>query len=114
MEQPGFKMSTLDSPDTWGGMVVEYLECNQRFDFGPLFEGLPDSQCPCRHWGYVLKGALHMQYSDGNEEVIREGDACYMPRNHTGWCEADSAMIFFSPEDEAHELAELMAKKMQG
>ena len=33
MEQPGFR--TL-SPGTWGGMVVEYFECDQRIDFGPV------------------------------------------------------------------------------
>jgi len=112
MEQPGLKMLKVDSPETWGGVVVEYFECDQRIDFGPMFEGLPENQCPCPHWGYVLKGALHIQYGDETEEVMREGDVCYIPKGHTGWSEAGSAMIILSPEAEAHQLAELLAKKM--
>ena len=114
MEQPGLKMLKVVSPDAWGGMVVEYFECAERIDFGPMFEGLPNNLCPCPHWGYMLKGALHIQYADRTEEVIKAGDACYMPQGHTGWCEPGSAMIIFSPEAEANQLAEHVAKKMQG
>lgn len=111
MEQPGIK---LLSPGTWGGMFVEYLECTERLDFGPLLEGLPHNLCPCPHWGYMLEGALHIQYADGTEEVIGEGDACFMPKGHTGWFEAGSAVILFSPEAESRQVSEHIAKKMQG
>ena len=36
MEQPGLKMLKVVSPDAWGGMVVEYFECAERIDFGPI------------------------------------------------------------------------------
>ena len=111
MEQPGFK---LLSPGTWGGMVVEYLECTERIDLRPMLEGLPDDKCTCPHWGYMLRGALHSQYAEGTEEVIRSGDVFYMSKGHTGWFEAGSAMIFFSPEVEQRVIAEHLAKKMQG
>jgi hypothetical protein len=62
----------------------------------------------------MLKGALHIEYADKTEEVIREGDVCYMPKGHTGWCEAGAAIIFFSPEAEANQVAEHVAKMMQG
>lgn len=111
MEQPGLK---LLSPGAWGGIVVEYLDCTERIDFGPMLEGLPDDRCPCPHWGYMVKGAFHVQYADGTEEVIKSGDVYYMPEGHTGWCEPGSAMILFSPEAEAKVVAEHFAKKMQG
>ncbi len=110
-ELPGF---TLFSPGTWGGLSVEYLDCAEKLDMGPMLEGLPDNQCPCAHWGYMLKGALHIKYKDGTEEVIAEGDAFYMPKGHTGWFEAGSKTVLFSPEAESKQLAEHVAKKMQG
>jgi hypothetical protein len=110
-ELPGFK---LFSPGTWGGLVVEYLECAEKFDIRPMLEGLPDNLCPCPHWGYMLKGTIHIEYKDGTEEVIEEGDAFHMPKGHSGWFEAGSKMILFSPEAESKQLAEHISKKMQG
>ena len=111
LDQPGLK---LLCPGTWGGMVVEYLECTERIDFGPMLEGLPDDKCPCPHWGCMLRGAMHLQYADGTEEVIKDGDVCYTPKGHTAWCEPGSAMVLFSPEAEQKVVAEHIAKKMQG
>ena len=111
MELSGLKMV---SPGAWGGMVVEHQECADRVDMGPLLEGLPGNLCPAPHWGYMLKGAVHIQYADKTEEVIKAGDAFYMPAGHTGWAEAGSAMVLFSPEAEAMQVAAHVARKMQG
>jgi hypothetical protein len=111
MELPGFK---IGSPGSWGGMVVEHMECADKTDMGPILEGLPGDLCPCPHWGYMVKGALHIRYADNTEEVFEEGDAFYMPAGHTGWSEAGSAMIYFSPEAEASQVAEHVARKLQG
>ncbi len=112
MEQPGgFR---LLSPGTWGGMVVEYLECGEAIDLTPMFEGLPDDKCTCPHWGYMLRGTLHIQYADGTQEDVKPGDVCYMPEGHTASFEAGSAMIFFSPEAEQRVVGEHIAKKMGG
>jgi hypothetical protein len=107
LEQPALKMA---SPGTWGDLVIQYFECAEKFDFGPQLEGLPNDLCLCPHWGYMLKGALHIQYADKTEEVIKEGDAFYTPKGHTGWCEADSAMIIFSPEAESKQIDEHVRK----
>ena len=111
MEVPGVRIA---SSGGWGGMVFEHIECTDRMDVGPMMEGLPGDLCPCPHWGYMLKGAFHTQYSDNTEEVVTEGDAFYMPAPHTGWFEAGSTMILFSPEAEATQVAEHVARKMQG
>ncbi len=47
MEQPGLRMQQVVSPEAWGGMVVEYFECADRIDFGPMFVGLLNDLCPC-------------------------------------------------------------------
>ena len=110
-ELPGSK---LFSPGIWGGLFVECIECTEKIDVGPMLEGLPNNQCPCPHWGYMLKGAIHMKYEDGMEEVIKEGDVFFMPKGHTAWFEAGSKMLSFSPEAESKQLADHIAKKMQG
>jgi hypothetical protein len=110
-ELPGFK---LFSPGTWGGLVVEYIDCAEKLDLGPMFEGLPDDLCPSPHWGYMLKGAMYLKYLDGSEELFSQGEAFYAPEGHTGWIEAGSKMILFSPEAEWKQIAEHLAKKMQG
>ena len=111
LELPGFR---LLSPGAWGGMVVEYIECPEQVDLDPMFKGLPGDKCSCPHWGYMLKGAMHIEYADGTEEKIRPGDVCYMPAGHTGSIEAGSAMVLFSPEAEQKVIAEHFARKMQG
>jgi hypothetical protein len=111
MDQSGMRVLT---PGAWGGMVVELVESTERIDFSPMFRGLPDDRCPRPHWGYMVRGTCHMEYADGSEEVIQQGDAYYMPAAHTGWMEPDSAMLVFSPEAEAKILQEHFAKLLGG
>ena len=109
MEAPGIKMRAMGG---WGGMVVAYDEIPAGTDFTPMFEGLPNDKCHCSHWGYVLKGAIHLRYTDGEEEVVRAGEIFYMPSGHTAWIEEDTAFIDFSPEKEFNEVMEHVASKM--
>jgi hypothetical protein len=43
-------------------------------DLAALLRGLPDDQCPCPHWGYVITGQLIVRYRD-HEETIAAGEA---------------------------------------
>jgi hypothetical protein len=95
-----------------GDQDVNYMELSAGFDFGPLLEGLPNDMCPVPHWGFVTKGSIHFRYSDGTEEVVREGEVFYSPAGHTVWVEEDSAMLFFSPEQEHSELDDHFNSKM--
>lgn len=108
MEAPGTKVHNAN----WGGMVVGYLELPAGTDFTPLFEGLPDDACQCPHWGYVIKGAVHLRYTDGTEEVTGEGSVFYWPAGHTAWVEQDTAFIDFSPEKEHREVMGHIARMM--
>jgi hypothetical protein len=95
LEAPGTTVRNA----TLGGMAVGYLELPAGTDFTPLFEGLPDDACQCPHWGYVIRGAVHLRYTDGTEEVTGAGAVFYWPAGHTAWVDEDTALIDFSPED---------------
>ena len=101
----------LGTNANWGGMVAGYFELPAGTDFSPLFEVLPDDACQCPHWGYVTKGAVHIRYTDGTEEVTSAGAVFYWPAGHTGWVEEDTAFIDFSPQKEHKELTEHIARK---
>ena len=99
--------------DGWGGMVVGYFELPAGTDFTPLFEGLPNDACPCPHWGYVMKGAVHLRYTDRSEEVTGAGEVFYWPAGHTGWVEEDTTFLDFSPEKEHGEVTAHIARKRE-
>lgn len=110
---------TMDTPDIkahgeggWGGMVVGYVALPGGADFGPSFEGLPNDACHCPHWGYVIKGAMHLRYTDGTVEITKAGEAFYWPSGHTVWVEEDTIFLDFSPEKEHGEVMAHIASKM--
>jgi hypothetical protein len=88
----------------WGGTTVEIGHFHKRMDQAPLFAGLPDDQCQCPHWGYVVKGTLRYRYKD-REEVFGPGDIYYAPPGHTPVMEAGVEYVEFSP---THELGKTM------
>jgi hypothetical protein len=102
------------SPGSWGGLQVSYSEYSEKLDFSPLLEGLPNDVCHCPHWGYILDGELHINYLDGSEEVLKKGDIFYLPEGHGGWVEKGTVLLAFSPEKEAKEVDDHMARKMAG
>ena len=85
----------------WEGKRAAVISVPAGTDFGPLLQGLPDDRCQCPHWGYVMKGALRISYSDG-EEILRAGDVYYMPAGHTGVAEEDTEFLEIAPS-EAHQ-----------
>jgi hypothetical protein len=91
-------------PATWGGMTAAYTEIPGDMDFTPLLKGLPDDLCHCAHWGYIVKGSIHIGYADGTEEVVKAGEVFYWPAGHTAWTDEDVAILDFSPEKEFAEV----------
>ena len=78
----------------------------------PLLEGLPQSLCPCPHWGTVLKGSIHVRYADGREEVVRAGDVYYWPPGHTVWVDEDYEAVEFSPSRPMCDLIDHLNSKL--
>jgi hypothetical protein len=90
----------------WGALNVAHISFPKGTDARPLLQGLKGDACHAPHWGYVLKGSIHVHYSDGKEEVVRAGEVYYWPPGHTVWVDEDYAAVEFSP---AKEMGEVMA-----
>ncbi len=82
----------------WGGMVVLLYTIPAGMDMKPLLSGLPDNQCQCPHWGYVLKGRLRIRHMSG-DQVVSGGEAFYVEPGHAPVFEEDTQMLEFSPKE---------------
>ena len=54
-----------------------------------------------------MKGAIHLRYAYGATEVLKAGEAFYMPPGHTAWFEEDTEHFEVSPE---HDFDAVMAR----
>src|SRR4030042_6447992 len=91
----------------WGEMHVEYDIFKKKFDVTPFLKGLPNDRDQCPHWGILLKGQMLMKY-DGKEEVVKAGEAYYMPPGHTAIVEAGTEGWEFSPNDKMQKTMEVV------
>ena len=108
MDAPGASMRRAE----WGGMAALFCAFDAGADFTPLLKGLKDDMCQCPHWGYVLKGALHIRYTDGNEEVFKAGELWHIPPGHTGWVDEYTEYVEFSPAAEFTEVLNHVRSQM--
>jgi len=96
----------------WDDTAVAYVEMKAGADATPLLEGLHEDKCQCPHWGYMLTGAIHLKYSNGEEEVCKAGEMFYWPAGHTVWVEEDTSFVEFSPAKELKQLYDYVGKKV--
>ncbi|MFO7668231.1 MAG: hypothetical protein R6W31_01100 [Bacteroidales bacterium] len=96
----------------WGGLTVDVNNLPKGTDFKPLLEGLENDHCQVPHWGYVVKGAILIEYEDGGKDLFREGEAFYMKPGHTGEVMEDLQLVSFSPEEGMHDLAKHLEKRV--
>ena len=80
----------------WGGMTAGITQIPAGTDLASLLKGLPDDQCPCPHWGYVITGRLTVRYP-GHEETIAAGQAYYLPPGHVPDYLEDTEVFEVSP-----------------
>jgi mannose-6-phosphate isomerase-like protein (cupin superfamily) len=98
--------------DEVDGNAIEFVQFKQDTDATPLLKGLPNDQCHCPHWGYVLKGKVTFT-TDGRDEVLEPGDAFYVPPGHLQRAEAGTEYLQFSPVKEMAEVEQQIMKNMQ-
>jgi hypothetical protein len=98
--------------DGWGGLAVDINNSPAGTNFRPLLEGLKNDHCQVPHWGYVVKGAILIEYEDGTSDTFREGEAFYMRPGHTGEVLEDLLLVSFSPEDGMHDLSDHLVEKV--
>ena len=102
-----------DRHEDLDGYTVNFVSFAQDIDATPLLKGLPDDNCPCPHWGYVLEGRVTFRFAD-RDEVFEAGDAFYAPPGHIPVKhEPGTEAVFFSPSEELKKTEEVMAKNMQ-
>ena len=80
-------------------MHVSFESYHQQMDDWPFLQGLPNDQCHCPHWGYVIKGKLRLLYADRGEEILA-GEAYYLAPGHSIIVEAGTELIEFSPREQ--------------
>lgn len=91
-DAPPMKVQVED----WGNFETQILTYKVDTNLAPLLKGLPDDRCQTPHWGYILKGSVHVLYAD-REEVLNTGDLFYMSPGHSPIIEAGTEMLPFSP-----------------
>jgi hypothetical protein len=92
----------------WGGMHLGIEIYKKKTDLAPLLKGLPEDRCQSPHWGYMVKGSMIVKYKD-QEEIVKAGEAYYLPPGHIAIVEANTEMVEFSPKEEykkTHEVVE--------
>jgi len=94
------------------GQAIEFVTFKQDIDSTPLLKGLPNDQCHCPHWGYVLKGKVTFTVA-GQEEVFEPGDAFYVPPGQRQRADAGTEYLQFSPAKENAEVEQQIMKNMQ-
>ena len=80
-------------------------------DLRDLFKGLPDDQCQCPHWGYVITGKVVFHTQDGNE-TFTTGDAYYVGPGHTPELFAGTEVVEFHPTAELGKTMEVVERNM--
>lgn len=95
------------------GYTVGFETYTADADPAPLFQGLPDDQRQCPHWGVVLRGKLAYRYADGSEDVITAGEAYYARPGHLPLFFADTEIVEFSPTDQLAQTLEVVLKNLE-
>jgi hypothetical protein len=94
------------------GQAIEFVTFKIDLDSTPMLKGLPNDQCTCPHWGYVLSGAVTFTI-DGNDETYVPGDAFYVPAGHGQRATAGTEYLQFSPAKEMAIVEATIMKNMQ-
>lgn len=102
-----------DRSEDLDGYTVNFVTFHEDIDATPLLKGLPDDQCQCPHWGYVITGRLHFRTRDG-EETFEAGDAFYLPPGHVPFKhEPGTELVQWSPTAELHQTESVIMRNME-
>jgi hypothetical protein len=86
-----------------GDLRVAFESMPADFPGREFFRGLPDDRCQCPHHGYVIKGSFRVDYPDGREEIVRQGEAYVLDPGHYVHTLEPCELLEFSPKAE-HDL----------
>ncbi|MGJ9423307.1 cupin domain-containing protein [Aeromicrobium sp. CF3.5] len=95
------------------GYSVNFTIFDEDIDATPLLEGLPQDECQCPHWGYVIEGRMIVSVG-GVDEVYETGEAFYTPPGHVPiHHQAHTKVVMFSPEDELRRTGDAVAENAE-
>jgi hypothetical protein len=97
-----------------GDVYARHIDLPAGVDFRPLLAGLPDDRCQCPHWGYVVEGAITIEYADGTQETTRAGDVYYWPAGHVGWTDQGVKFVEFSPTEQILPVLDHLSRQLTG
>ena len=97
---------------TWGPMHVVFQSLPAKWTDAGLFADAPTGECPCPHWGYMVRGTMRITYAD-HDELVHAGAAYYIPPGHTIRAITDCELVEFSAED-AYQAALAIAARTVG
>lgn len=80
-------------------ITVNIVSIRESHSLKDALAGLPDGNCRCPHWGYLLSGSMSVDYGD-RTETYGPGDAFYMTPGHVPSADAGSEFVMFSPRDQ--------------
>ena len=103
--------SVVSRQAEWGRLNVALESVPAGTDGSAMFRGLPDDRCQCPHWGYVIKGRMRVRYGN-REEVVRAGDAYYLPPGHLPAFDEDTELVEFSPKETYQATIEVVARNV--
>ena len=97
----------------FGDYIVNFVTFHPDMDQTALLKGLPDDQCQCPHWGYVVEGSFTYRLAD-RVETVHAGEAFYLPPGHVPIGNApDSVLVQFSPTDELRQTEKVLFANLQ-
>ena len=107
LEAPGVDIRRVDH----GDLAMCLIRLAKGVDTRPLFKGLPDDECQCDHWGYIISGTMLVRSSDG-ERTYDAGEAYFWPPGHNLEARTDAVYLEFSPSGQYDELMAHCARVM--
>jgi hypothetical protein len=90
LETPGARRAAVE----WGGLRVSL----ERLSANAVQNNIPDTRCPCPHWGFLRSGRLRVSYPD-HEELISAGDLYYAAPGHVLVVEEDCDVLELTPAE---------------
>lgn len=103
----------VDRTDHLDDITVNFVSIRETHSLRDALAALPNGQCHCPHWGYVLSGRLDVDYGD-RTETYEAGDAFYMTPGHVPTAEAGSEFVQFSPKEQLRQTVDAIQAAMSG
>ncbi len=90
------------------GITASIVSIRAAHSLKDALAGLPDGNCKCPHWGYLLSGSIVVDYGE-HAETYSPGDVFYMTPGHIPSAAAGTEFIMFSPKDQLEEVTRAIA-----